>query len=98
MHILLGIKKSDIGILTQDYSYCPWLRILGLKKGSDVLSRIKRSAKRPLISKLADSDKLPDNALLPILSNDISASELYSYYSFKKSGFLSEYRRGIVVL
>ena len=98
LHILLGIKKSDIGILTQDYSYCPWLRILGLKKDSAVLSMIKRSAKRPLLSKLADSENLLDIALLPILSNDISASEMYGYYSNKKSGFISEYRRGIALM
>ena len=98
LHILLGTKKSDVDILTHNYDYCPWLRILGIKKGSAVLNTIKRSARRPLLSKLADSDKLLDNTLLPILSNDITASELYSYYSNKKGGFISEYRRGIAVL
>lgn len=98
LHILLGAIKSDVDILTQNYDYCPWLRILGLKKDSAVLSMIKRSAKRPLLSKLADSENLLDSALLPILSNDISASEMYSYYSNKKSGFISEYRRGIALM
>ena len=98
LHILLGIKKSDVDLLSQYYDYCPWLRILGLKKDAGILSLIKRSAKRPLLSKLADSDKLLDSNLLSVLATDISASELYSYHSKKKSGFVSEYRRGIVIL
>ncbi len=98
LHILLGIKKSDVGLLSQNCGYCPWLRILGLKKDSAVMGMIKRSAGRPLLSKLADSDKLLDSTLLPVLTSDISASELYSYHSDKKSGFVSEYRRGIVIL
>ena len=98
LHILLGIKKSDVDLLSQNYGYCPWLRILGLKKDACILGMIKRSAKRPLLSKLADSDKLLDSNLLPVLATDISASELYSYHSAKNGGFVSEYRRGLALM
>ena len=98
LHILLDVKKDTVEILTKGYGYCPWLRIPGLRKDSPVLNAIKKAADRPLLSKLADADKQLDPALLPILDNDISASELYSYHSGGETGILSEYRRKIVIV
>ena len=98
LHILLKIRNDEVHKLIDIYGYCPYLRILGLKKDSALLKRIRKNCDRPLIAKAADAGKLLDGAALLSFEKDVFCSELYSRTASKNGGFLSEYRRGVVVL
>ena len=98
LHILLNIKKDDVEILRSKYDYCPWLRILGLNRESTLPSILRSSAGCSIISRLADAKDVLDADASALLEKDIAASDLYCHAADKKGGFVSEYRRGIVVI
>lgn len=84
LHILLDIKQTDIDSLSLgDYAcYC---RILGFRRESKALmSEIKKRSAIPIITKMADADKLlGDNAKL-ILKKEIFVSDLYEHVASNK--------------
>ena len=98
LHILLDIKKEDVDMMRDKYGYCPWLRLLGLKRESTLPSGLRSSACRSIISRLADAKDILEPDALALLKKDIAASDLYCYTANKNGGFVSEYRRGIVIL
>ena len=97
IHIALNIKKEDMQLFKSgDYAY--YARLIGFKKsGSKLLGLLKERAKIPIISKLADADKvllaafneaspLSCEAGRKLLLKEIYAGELYNslYYDMYK--------------
>ncbi len=99
LHILLGITKEQVSQLTDLYEYCPYLRILGLRKdASDLLHAVKENADRPLLSKPADARTILSPVACSLLEQDIFASTLYAKIASKNGGIVSEYRRSPIIL
>lgn len=98
LHILLGITNEQVSVLTDRYDYCPYLRILGLRKETSLLHTIKQNADRPIITKLADARTLLAPGALALLEQDIFASTLYAKCASKNGGIVSEYRRSPVLM
>ncbi len=99
LHILLHIKKQDM----LDYAAAgeaQYARILGFKKSSHALFGELRDSSLPLISKLADADKLLSPIGIHQLQQDIFAAHLYDSIAAKKAGrpIINEYRRQIIIL
>ncbi|MBO5165443.1 MAG: nucleotidyltransferase [Lachnospiraceae bacterium] len=99
LHILLDIKKNDL----QEYrlsGYSGYARILGFKKSSQALFGTLKTASIPLLSKLADADKLLSDTAKKQLAQDIFAAHLYDGTVAQKTGrtLQNEYRRQIVIL
>ncbi len=97
-HVILNIKKSHLVQFVQD-DYIYYAKILGFKKSSsELLSAIKNSTDVPIISKLADNDKLLNDAGKTMLLSDIHAANLYEQLSCSKYGrtFVSEYSKQII--
>ena len=79
IHILLDIRKSDVSMYVNELDYVPYARILGFRKNSAPLLReISRNTSIPLISKLADADKILNEPALNMLRQDIKVSDIYS--------------------
>lgn len=77
LHTLLNLTNEDAS-LGKKLDYIPYLRLLGFRRESSaLLSDIKKSAQVPMISKLADAQKLLDEPALHMLRQDIFAAELY---------------------
>ncbi len=77
LHILLNLTKEDMAFCTSS-GYTPYARILGFRKdASDLLSHLKRSSSIPLITKLADAEKLLNEDAVRMLRKDIQISQLY---------------------
>ena len=98
LHILLDIKTKDVDMLRNKYDYCPWLRILGLNHESTLPAILRATADRSIISRLADARNILEPDALALLEKDISASDLYCHTANKNGGFVSEYRRGMIVI
>lgn len=101
MHIILNIKKSNMQkYINNDFSL--YARILGFREDSgNMLAMLKHDSMIPIISKLADADKIIDNELtLKLLNENTFASELYDHVVASKFGseFVPEYSRPIIVL
>ena len=101
MHIILDIKKANMTkYIANDYSL--YVRILGFfKESSNILSVIDTSAKIPVISKLADCEKVIEDPLtLKLLFETINASELYLGLVSSRYGceYVSELSQKIVIL
>ncbi|MBQ9135418.1 MAG: nucleotidyltransferase family protein, partial [Lachnospiraceae bacterium] len=99
LHILLDIKKADL----QEYGasgYSGYARILGFKKSSQTLFSNLKTTSIPLLSKLADADKLLSCTAKKQLAQDIFAAHLYDSTVAQKTGrtLQNEYRRQIVIL
>lgn len=91
LHILLGIKKEDSPAL--------YARVLGFRASSRPVFSTLSKKEVPLVSKLADADKLLNENALFQLQQDIFAAHLYdAVFAQKNGGTLSnEYRREIII-
>ena len=101
LHILLNIYKTDMdSFRTEDYIY--YARMLGFRKEAEpLLGLIKEHSEIPLISKLADSDGVINQANgLKMLAADIRSSNIYSLLIQQKFGgaLQNEYRNQIIVM
>ena len=100
LHIVLGIKKE----LYPENKYpftVPYARVLGFRKNSaELLSTVKKHSEIPVISKLADADRLLDAHGRKLLSRDILSSHLYTAAAVNRndSSFISEYEQQIVIV
>ncbi len=97
-HILLDIKKDSIPADKKT----PYARILGFRKDSEGLfGEIKKSATIPLISKLADADKLLNDKEMAILNKDIKASHIYDLVSackYQNKEHINEYTHQMIIV
>ena len=93
LHIILRIREVPATV--------PYARVLGFRKESSaLLKEIKDSSSIPLITKLADTDSILDEAGKILLSETTFASNLYEKLLCQKSGrnFVHEYQKQLVIL
>lgn len=77
LHILLGIEDEHMA-LGKSLDYAPYARVLGFRRdAAPLLSAIKEKSRIPLVTKLADADKLLDKDARRLLGLDVFAGELY---------------------
>jgi len=101
LHILLDIRKSDVSMYANQLDYTPYARILGFRKdAAPLLHEIGKRAKIPLISKLADANKILEGAAMDILRTDIMINDIYSSVQAGKNntGMKNEYSTPIVIV
>lgn len=99
LHILLGIRQDEIDML-KSRNYPVYLRLLGLKKdSSNLLSKMKKTASQPIISRLSDSYIIDDKIVYSLLEEDILTSDIYNL-AYSKKGFLrqGEYQKKVVIM
>lgn len=77
LHILLNLTKEDMEICAE-LEYTPYAHILGFRKDAEpLLGAVKNYTAIPLVSKLADAEKLlPTDAFL-MLKQEIAINQLY---------------------
>ncbi len=86
LHILLNIRKKNMEQYLQEDLPTTYLRILGFRKDStNLLHMLRESASLPLISKLADAEKLLEPTALQLLREDILASEIYDSVAYESA-------------
>lgn len=93
LHIILGIKSTPSSV--------PYARVLGFRReSSTLLKEIKAHASIPLITKLADADKMLDISGRQLLEETTFASNLYEKFLCQKcgNGFIHEYQKQLVIL
>ncbi len=100
MHILLDIRTADIEQARQN-DYVNYARVLGFRKNSEaLLTAIKKNASIPLVTKLADAEKLSDEAALQTLKKELRINSVYeSTAAFKsKQAMVNEYRSPLLIV
>lgn len=100
MHILLDIRTCDMEAARLN-DYISYARILGFRKDAEpLLSAIKASASVPLITKLADANRLLDEASYEVFQKDLRINSVYESIAAHKSNrpILSEYRTPLVII
>lgn len=100
LHILLNFEQETLEYC-RELDYAPYARVLGLRKSSNELfGAIKEHSSIPLITKLADADKLLDANALVMLQQDILVSQIYRSAACrsKNKSAESEYSIPIVTL
>lgn len=101
LHILLNIKKDTLYKYVHELDYVPYARILGFRKSATpLLGEISRKASIPLISKLANADKILEGAALDMLKEDIRIRDIYNSVRSRKSKSPTpnEYSTPIVII
>lgn len=100
MHILLDMKADDWDAY-KEHDYIPYARVLGFRKSAEpLLSAIKENASIPLITKLANADKILSAPALAMLKKDIARSNIYNSVAAAKSRqpMRNEYSTPIIVI
>lgn len=100
LHILLNITKEDMEICGE-LGYTPYARVLGFRKSAEpLLGVIKEKSSIPLVTKLADAEKLLAEDSLAMLKQDILVSQLYQGIAagFSKNQPLNEYTIPLVII
>lgn len=83
MNIILDIKKGTWDV----HQPVPYARVLGFRKQSaQLLSEIKQKSSIPLITKLADAEKLLPQDAYRLLEMDMKAAHIYDSVTLQKSG------------
>lgn len=77
LHILLNLTKEDMAVCSE-LEHTPYARILGFRRDAEpLLGIIREQASIPLVTKLADAEKvLPTDTYL-MLKQDLQISQLY---------------------
>lgn len=102
LHILLDIKSAHMNEY-KALGRTPYARILGFRKASTpLLHEIKEHSSIPMISKLADAQKILDARAYEMLNREITASHVYEAvkaqkFGEEKSPIKNEYTREILV-
>lgn len=100
IHIMLGICQNDLKD-SNSYTKPGYARILGFREASaPLLSKLKANSKVPMISKLANAEKLLSPDALSMLRKDILAADIYQTIVTDKFAVppLSEYRQSPIKL
>ena len=93
LHIILNIHTAPTQI--------PFARVLGFRReSSELLSQIKKHSRIPLITKLADAQKLLDSEGNQILSETVFSSNLYEKLLCLKTGrkFCHESQKQLIII
>ena len=97
MHILLDIKVDTWDV----HRPVPYARVLGFRKDSaPLLSEIKKNSSIPLITKLADAEKLLSPEAYQLLCLDMKAAHIYDSVLQQKSHtkIMHEMQKQIVII
>ena len=100
LHILLNLKQETLNDCKK-LDYAPYARVLGMRKDAgDLLSAIKKQSSVPLVTKLADAEKLLDDNALDMLRQDILVSQIYRSVAHRDGGkpVVSEYSIPMVTI
>lgn len=100
LHILLNLEQESLEFC-KELDYAPYARVLGLRKdASELLSAIKEQSSIPLVTKLADAEKLLDDNAMHVLEQDILVSHIYQGVAASKTGSaaLNEYTTPIITI
>lgn len=93
MHILLNITPKELEI--------PYARLLGFQKNaSPLLKAIKENSSIPIISKLADAERILNASGNALLNQDIRCAHIYESVYAAKTGKTAhnEYRQSPIIL
>ncbi len=100
MHILLDIRACDMEEARKT-DYVSYARVLGFRKEAEpLLSAIKKSASIPLVTKLADAEKVLDETAYEALKKELRINSIYESTAALKSkqAMVNEYRSPIVIV
>lgn len=100
MHILLDIHTADMDA-ARKADYASYARVLGFRKDAEpLLSAIKKNGKLPLVTKLADAEKILDESSFQALKKELRINSIYESTASLKSGqpMINEYRSPIVIV
>lgn len=100
MHILLDIHTEDMESARHN-DYVSYARVLGFRKDAEpLLSAIKKNTSIPLITKLADAEKLLDEASCQTLKKELRINSIYESTAALKSkqAMINEYRSPLVIV
>jgi predicted nucleotidyltransferase len=77
LHILLGLT-DEVFEQYRSLNYTPYARVLGFRKASSpLMSEIKKNSSIPLITKLADADKILSEDAYGMLENELRMNDIY---------------------
>lgn len=77
LHILLNMKETTMQHY-REMDYTPYARVLGFRKESiPLLTAIKENTSIPLITKLADADKLLNDKAYAMLKEELQINQVY---------------------
>jgi len=100
MHILLDIRAEDMDS-ARNNDYISYARVLGFRKDAEpLLSAIKKNASIPLVTKLADAEKILDEAAYQTLKKELRINSVYESTAALKSkqAMVNEYRSPLVIV
>lgn len=100
LHILLDITKEDAD-LWRSQGLIPYARVLGFRRdATELLSAIKEKSEIPLITKLADAEKILPEETFRLFQKELRISQLYLGLAAGKKGGVpsNEYTVPIVIL
>ncbi len=100
MHILLDIRTEDMEAARKN-DYASYARVLGFRKEAEpLLSAIKKNAGIPLVTKLADAEKILDQTAYETLKKELRINSVYESTAALKSKqpMVNEYRSPIVIV
>ena len=100
LHILLDMT-ADTMEHYKAMDYIPYARVLGFRRdAAPLLTAIKQNSEIPLITKLADAEKLLTADSWDMLKDDICRNMIYESATALKSGqaMLNEYQTPIVIV
>lgn len=100
MHILLDIRTEDMDA-ARHADYIGYARVLGFRKEAEpLLSAIKKNASIPLVTKLADADKVLEETALQALIKELRMNSVYESTAALKSkqAMINEYRSPLVIV
>ena len=97
MNIILDIKKDTWNV----HQPVPYARVLGFRKESaPLLTEIKKKSTIPLITKLADAEKVLTPDVYGLLELDIHATHIYDSIILQKTGQkpLNEFQKQLLTI
>lgn len=100
LHILLNMTNETLQTY-KDMDYIPYARVLGFRKDSTpLLTAIKNNSSIPLITKLADADKILDEKAYAMLKDEIRINQIYQSAAATHSGtpMMNEFSTPIVMV
>lgn len=100
MNLILDITAEDQHTFA-DFSYAPWIRILGFKKSAaPLLAKLKQHCDIPIITKTAAAKNILSPAAYELFKKNLTASELCRMVRELKSGITqkNEFTRSPIII